>query len=233
MPGRTIILNFHGIGRPRRELEPGEAPFWIGVDVFRRVLDLVAERRAPPETADIRITLDDGNASDTEIAAPELAARGLRATVFPLSDRLGAAGALSAGDLRALVGAGHRVGSHGAAHRDWRGLDAAGLHAELVEARAAIAEAAGAAVDEAAVPFGRYDRRVLAALRAAGYRAVYTSDGGPAPAGDGPDGLAWLRPRTSLRADQGVAAVAAVLAGGEPVARRIRRRVGMAWKRLR
>jgi hypothetical protein len=79
-------------------------------------------------------------------------------------------------------------------HRSWRGLDDDDLAVELVEAREAIAEAAGSAVDAAAHPHGHYDRSVLAALRKHDYRVVYSSDARRARAG------AWFQPRYSVRA---------------------------------
>ncbi len=48
MGGQTNIgLIFHGIGTPRRDLEPGEAAFWISRDRFLDVLDLVAADPVP------------------------------------------------------------------------------------------------------------------------------------------------------------------------------------------
>jgi peptidoglycan/xylan/chitin deacetylase (PgdA/CDA1 family) len=85
------------------------------------------------------------------------------------------------------------VGNHGLRHRSWRSLDERALEEELVDARAAIAEAAGRSVDEASCPFGEYDRRVLAALREHGFRRVYTVDEAPAQ----PD--AWLQARYTIR----------------------------------
>ena len=77
-------------------------------------------------------------------------------------------------------------------HRPWRGLAPADLERELVVARARIADAVGHAVDEAALPLGAYDRRVLGALRRLGYTKVYTSDRRVARAAD------WLQPRFSV-----------------------------------
>src|SRR5207249_4098380 len=36
---RCINICFHGVGTPRRELEPGEDVYWISEDAFRRILD--------------------------------------------------------------------------------------------------------------------------------------------------------------------------------------------------
>ena len=71
-----------------------------------------------------------------------------------------------------------RIASHGLAHRPWRGLGATELAAELEGSRRLLEAAAGRPVTHAACPFGSYDRRVLHALREAGYERVFTSDGG-------------------------------------------------------
>ncbi len=187
--GRVVNICFHGIGRPGRELEPGEEAYWVGRDQFRRLLDELASWSA------VRLSFDDGNASDVEIALPELTERGLVADFFPVAGRLGAPGSLTPADLAELRRQGMRVGSHGMRHRPWRGLDPAGRHEELVVARHVIAAAAGAPVELAACPLGRYDRRLLGELRRLGYRHVFTSDRRPARAD------AWLQPRYSVRRD--------------------------------
>ena len=84
------------------------------------------------------------------------------------------------------------VGTHGLRHRPWRSLDDRELEEEL-GARETIAAAAGRPVEEAACPFGDYDRRVLRALRQAGFRRVYTVDEGPSRPGD------WLQARHTIR----------------------------------
>jgi hypothetical protein len=62
---------------------------------------------------------------------------------------------------------------------------------ELHDARERIAAATGCDVRSAALPLGRYDRAVLAALKKAGYSSVATSDRRLAAA------RAWLQHRFS------------------------------------
>jgi peptidoglycan/xylan/chitin deacetylase (PgdA/CDA1 family) len=150
------------------------------------VLDAVAERDG------IRLTFDDGNASDYAVALTELLARGLRATFFVVAGRIDQPHFLSSGAIRELLDAGMDVQSHGMQHRVWRGLDAARLDMELVRARAVIEDVVARPVDEVAIPYCLYDRRVLGALRKADYRHVFTCDGGPADAG------AWLQARSQI-----------------------------------
>lgn len=216
------IINFHGVGPVPRPLSPGEEDFWLDLARFRAVLDRVMAM--PPETRP-HITFDDGNLSDIDRAAPELAARGLKARFFPLSGRLGQRYFLAARHLRALLDAGHSIGLHGADHVDWRGLDAAGQYREFTEARQILEDASGSFITAAAVPFGRYDRRVLRQLRAAGFTAVYTSDRGLMRPG------AWLRPRSCLRNSMDARALEGCLTGRVPLPQRPRHWIGVATKR--
>ena len=209
MPESVINVCFHGIGTPGRELEAGEAPYWITVDTFRRVLDDLASWPAP-----VRVSFDDGNASDVEIGLPGLLARGLTAEFFVLAGRLGAPGSLDEPGVKELVAAGMPVGTHGMNHIPWRGLDAATTRAELVDARARIAAVTGTPVDAAACPLGRYDRSLLGDLRRLGYRRVYTSDRRAA------DPNAWLQPRFSIRAEDTAASFRAQATAVPPLARR-------------
>jgi peptidoglycan/xylan/chitin deacetylase (PgdA/CDA1 family) len=199
MPESVINVCFHGIGTPGRDLEPGESRYWISVDTFHRVLDdlATAADSSPGEATwpAVRISFDDGNASDIEIGLPGLQARGLSADFFVLAGRLGAPGSLDEPAVKELVAAGMSVGTHGMNHIPWRGLDPATNKAELVDARARIASVTGTPVDAAACPLGRYDRRLLGDLRRFGYRRVYTSDRRAA----NPD--AWIQPRFSIRAE--------------------------------
>jgi peptidoglycan/xylan/chitin deacetylase (PgdA/CDA1 family) len=187
MAGDEVLnVSFHGIGTPRRELEPGEDAYWVDVDRYLRLLDEIANWPSA------RVSFDDGNDSDVQIGLPALLDRGMNAQFFPIAGRLGSPGSLAADDVRELVTRGMTIGSHGMHHRPWRRMDSATRNMELVEARQLIEEAAGIAVVEAACPLGRYDRRLLTDLRRLGYRRVYTSDRQAAR----PD--SWLQPRFSV-----------------------------------
>jgi peptidoglycan/xylan/chitin deacetylase (PgdA/CDA1 family) len=126
----------------------------------------------------LRATFDDGNRSDLEIAAPILAKYGVMGAFFPCSGRLTRDGYLTADDIRNLFSLGFEIGSHGVDHVPWTKQDAAALHRELVGSKAEFEQILGASIHAAAIPFGAYNRRVLAALKAAGYAKVYNSDRG-------------------------------------------------------
>jgi peptidoglycan/xylan/chitin deacetylase (PgdA/CDA1 family) len=188
-------ISFHGIGTPKRSLEPREARYWITVDAFHRILDAIVGRQ------DVRISFDDGNASDLDIALGALLERGLVGSFFVVAGRIGSRGSLDSDGLRELSRHGMAIGTHGMDHRPWRRLPPGERERELVVARECIAEAVGRPVDEAAVPLGLYDRRLLADLKRLGYTAVHTSERMA-----GRDG-AWLQPRFSVLANDTVESV--------------------------
>lgn len=220
-PASVVNLTVHGIGAPVRELAPGEDETWVSVEQFEQVLDAVVDR------PDARVTFDDGNASDVEIALPRLLERGLHAEFFPLAGLLGEPGRLTRDGVRELRRAGMSIGSHGWGHRDWRRLPDRQAEEEIVEAQRVLRELAGQPVTAVAVPFGSYDRHVLRRLRRAHMTLVYTSDGGRAHNG------AWLQPRTSLRHDLDADWIRRVLHGRPPLFARARMLAGRTVKRVR
>jgi peptidoglycan/xylan/chitin deacetylase (PgdA/CDA1 family) len=185
----VVNVLFHGIGTPRRALEPGEEKYWVDVERFHELLD---EALSWPNVA---ISFDDSNSSDLEYALPALQRRKAQATFFIIAGRMGTAGSLDTSDVRTLRDAGMPIGTHGMHHRPWRGLRATEVEEEFVDARARLQDALGTVVDQAACPLGRYDRAVLGRLRALGYRRVFTSDRRPVRPS------AWLQARYSVYAD--------------------------------
>lgn len=207
---RVVNVCFHGVGTPRRNLEPGEDVYWARRDTFLGVLDAVVGRH------DVRLSFDDGNDSDTEIALPALQERGLTATFFVVAGRLDQPGSLSRDNVRHLHAAGMPIGNHGMWHRSWRGLDPACARDELVTAREALAEVIGVPVRDAALPLGRYDRHLLDRLKVLDYRTVQTSDRLWARSDQ------WLQPRFSIHSDDTAASVEHDVLRPLPVPRRAR-----------
>lgn len=128
------------------------------------------------------ISFDDalfGVASD---GADVLAELGVSATVFTVAGSLGgdpswwpgASRVVSEAELRALVAAGHRIGSHTSTHPSLPALDDDRLRRELCESRSRLRDIAGEEIDLLAYPSGHHDARVRRAARDAGYRAGFT-----------------------------------------------------------
>lgn len=203
-----VILNFHGLGPLPRGIDAGEADCWLDAPCFEGILDRVMGNER------ILITFDDGNESDHGIALPALLRRGMKAMFFICSGRVGMPGFLDAPQIRELAAHGMAIGSHGVCHLPWRSLDAGRLQDEVAGSRKRLEDLLGGNVDCAACPFGAYDRRVLRALKNAGYRSVFTSDGGECDPGR------WLKPRTTIRRASAPAQLERILAAEPRPARR-------------
>ena len=221
MRQRTINLTFHGIGEPDRPLEPGEERVWLAPDQLESALDTINGH------PNVRLTFDDGNASDVGYALEALCRRGLTATFFIVAGRLGEPGFVDDAGVQTLVEAGMGIGCHGMYHRPWRRLDERALDEELSDARRLLEEVAGHPIREASCPFGSYDRRVLRSLRRHGYRRAYTSDTGTARPGT------WLQARNTVTPENAQGLVDRVLARERSSAGRLGRRARTAVKRLR
>lgn len=185
------VLTFHGLGTPPRPLDDGEDDVWLPAEWFAAIVGALARDESNGKSA-TRITFDDGNRSDLELALPVLAEHGRTATFFVLAGKLDQPGYLTRADVATLADAGMTIGSHGLMHRAWSKLAPDELTREVAVSKSELRDCCGQEIDDAACPFGLYNRRVLGVLRDEGYTRVYTSDGGPAR------GDAWLAPRTTI-----------------------------------
>jgi peptidoglycan/xylan/chitin deacetylase (PgdA/CDA1 family) len=221
---RRLVLDIHGIGPKPAWIQPDEDSYWCDHPAtFERILDQVSAAFERDGTR-IEITFDDGNASDASIAVPALARRKLRAAFFVCAGRIGTPGYLDRAALADLLAAGMQIGSHGWSHVDWSKIDDATLEVEVNDAKRSIEDATGRPVDAVAIPFGRYNRRVMGRL--GGFRTIYTSDGGFAREGG------RIVPRNSYRKHWGDTTLAELCAGRERLLRKTLRPVRSTLRRL-
>jgi peptidoglycan/xylan/chitin deacetylase (PgdA/CDA1 family) len=182
---------YHQVGAHRRGSDLNR---WrVPEEDFLRQLDALSRRGyrgvalrdlfAPsPGTRRAVLTFDDGYRGVKERVLPHLLARGFSATVFVVAGRVGgvndwdgetpAEPLLSEEEIRALHAAGVEIGSHGATHRALTLLDDAELAEEVAGSKDALERLLGAPVTSFCYPYGDFDDRVVAAVRAAGYRAA-------------------------------------------------------------
>ncbi len=148
----------------------------------------------------VAITFDDGFA-DNMAAAEALEARGMRATWFVVTGRLGAEARwsrgvegrlMSAAEVRRLHEAGHEVGSHTRTHAALDALEGPALEEEVAGSRRELEDILGAPVTAFAYPYGRVSEAAARAVRAAGYRAAVTCRGGAVRPGADPLALPRL-----------------------------------------
>ncbi len=200
---------------------PSSYSYVIERGQFEAHADLFLRLRAAAGGAVLwpEITFDDGHISNHELALPALAARGLTATFFLTVGWMGSrAGYMNWSQVKALHAAGQRIGAHGWSHALLTHCDAAALEKELGAARLTLEDRLGASVTWMSLPGGRFNQRVLAACRSAGYEHVFTSR----PHAE-PMDLPFLAGRLNLRNSVSVAALAQLLDPGSGALRRLER----------
>ncbi len=189
----AMILTYHKIG----------TQFELGITTVRRYafkghLDLlreldmvfaVATRAAGSgeRRGEVAITFDDGYESVYREAAPEMEARGIPGTVFPVVGSIGGCNTwdvslsprpfrhLSWNQIRELVKYGFEIGSHTLTHRDLTRLDRPDLRCELERSKKTLEDHLGTAVTGIAYPFGRFSEAVMDEARGVGYLCGFTS----------------------------------------------------------
>ena len=93
-------------------------------------------------------------------------------------------GSFTESDVRRLLDAGWELAAHTITHPDLRTLDDAALEREVAGSRAEIVKRFGVPVDFFCYPAGRYDDRVIGAVRRAGFLGATTTIQGLATADD-------------------------------------------------
>jgi peptidoglycan/xylan/chitin deacetylase (PgdA/CDA1 family) len=210
------ILMYHVIAKP-----PATAPYpdlfvpqpefaaemsWLAAHGYRAVtLDrMYASWHGGPTLPrkPVVVTFDDGSASIRRNALPVL-----RKLDWPgvLNLKLGnmrSRGGISPAQVRALLDAGWELDSHTITHPDLTAVSAAALRHEVADSRWLLQRQFHVPARFFCYPAGRYDARVIAAVRAAGYLGATTTRHGLARSGrpyelarirvDGGDGAADL-----------------------------------------
>jgi peptidoglycan/xylan/chitin deacetylase (PgdA/CDA1 family) len=191
------VLMYHELatpGRPLCQADPGYRRYVVPASAFQEQLTYLkalgyagismGEALKGPQDKPVVLTFDDGCESDLRIAAPLLASLGLTATFYITAGFLGRPAFMTESQLRKLSAAGFEIGCHSMTHPYLTELDAAGLHQEIVEAKERLEQIVGHAVEHYSCPGGRFDGRVVAKVKEAGYATLahsqarlYSSEG--------------------------------------------------------
>ena len=138
---------------------------------LQRVWDAWHGRAALPRRP-VVLSFDDGYASHVRIALPVLRRErwpGVLNLTLDWVDDLGGDAA-----VRRLIDAGWEIDAHSRTHADLTQVPAAQLADEISGARAELRERFGVAANFFAYPSGRYDARVVAAVKRAGHLGATT-----------------------------------------------------------
>jgi peptidoglycan/xylan/chitin deacetylase (PgdA/CDA1 family) len=122
------------------------------------------------------VTFDDGHISNFDYALPILLSRGLTARFFITVGWTGEKpGYMGWQELRSLHESGQLIGAHGWSHAFLTRCAPRDFDVELSKAKSVLEDKLGTSITTMSLPGGRYNRRVFAACREAGYTQVYTS----------------------------------------------------------
>jgi len=166
------VVGFRPAGAPNEGLyvTPGElraqaawleAHGWHSVTLGQVARFWLDGKPLPPKP--VVLSFDDGYPGDWQFALPTLNAHGLSG-VLNLQ-----IGNLVPKRVRRLIAAGWEVDSHTFTHPDLRSVNAAQLDREVVQSRLWLQRVFHVPVPAFCYPAGRYDARVVAAVRRAGY----------------------------------------------------------------
>jgi peptidoglycan/xylan/chitin deacetylase (PgdA/CDA1 family) len=201
------ILMYHVIaGAPART---ANADLWVPWGRFAREMSALAHAGFHAVTLDavyrawhgrgslpvrpLVISFDDGYASQYQHARPTLDRLHWPGVLNLEVHNVREHGGLSRGQVARLVRDGWEVDAHTLTHPDLTTLDAASLRREVAGSRRWLRHAFGVPVRFFCYPAGRYNARVEAAVRAAGYLGATTTQPGVASWRDDPYALPRLR----------------------------------------
>lgn len=137
---------------------------------------LFADEYAAQPDKTVILTFDDGYVDNYTTMFPLLKQYDARATIFLITDNIGAEGHLTAEQIVEMAASGYvRFGLHTASHADLRTLDADGVREELSRCYDACTALLGQPPAALAYPYGGYNAQVTA-ISADYVSLAYTTD---------------------------------------------------------
>jgi peptidoglycan/xylan/chitin deacetylase (PgdA/CDA1 family) len=184
----TAFLMYHELGipgRPTCHAEPGYTRYVVSASDFRHQMERLAAEgwhgrnvtQAIESFGDnnVCITFDDGCETDLTSAAPALKELGFGATSYVTAEFLGKPGYMSHAQVRELRALGFEIGCHSLTHPYLTDVDDNRLRDETTGAKDRLEQIAGVRVDHFSCPGGRWNARVVRAVKRANFRTMATS----------------------------------------------------------
>lgn len=187
---RVRVLTYHRFGDARR------APFTVSAADFERQMRLLARTGKAVSLDDLRghlagrtalpdgsvlVTMDDGDPSVLEIAAPILRRHRIPSVAFVLGGAPEGFEMMTPDQLRRLPEDGIEVASHSMSHRSMGRIPLEDARREARKSRRRLEDVMGRPVTAFAFPFGTradYSPEVAEVLREEGYDLAFTSQHG-------------------------------------------------------
>jgi peptidoglycan/xylan/chitin deacetylase (PgdA/CDA1 family) len=187
---KTPILTYHKVDK---KFEPGitrvtpaqfERQMRFLYSNGYKSITLSEARRSESAGRFVAITFDDGYQNIFEYAYPILRRLGFRATVFLITGFIGRENSwdfnfgfkfrhLDWDQIKVLLEAGWEIGSHTVNHLDLTMLSDEEIKFELETSKHEIESKLGVKVSLLALPFGRFDERIIRYAKIAGYEDIY------------------------------------------------------------
>jgi peptidoglycan/xylan/chitin deacetylase (PgdA/CDA1 family) len=213
------VLAYHELS-----LQQSKDVYRLQTSVFRQHIAEALEVARQYHTK-VEFTFDDADASQIGLAAPILETQGSRGIFFVPVAWIGVKVATANwDDLRALITAGHTIGSHSLTHAYLSQCTPFHLHNELIASRAILEDRLGVSIHSISAPGGRWNARVADACMLAGYRDLYISE--PTLSKrvmSNPDGFRLtIHGRLVVRRSMKIDLLAGYINGRRPIATRLR-----------
>lgn len=139
---------------------------------FQQLSNHLADSAKLPDKPVI-LTFDDGWKNQYLHAVPLLKKYGFTATFFIPTDSIGKRSMLNWEEIKIMHKAGMVIGSHSRSHPFLNeAKDFEELKKEIMESKKTIEDNIGVAVQDFAYPYGKYDERTVAVVKAAGYNTA-------------------------------------------------------------
>jgi peptidoglycan/xylan/chitin deacetylase (PgdA/CDA1 family) len=179
---------YHEIELPGRDLcvrDPGYAKYAVNLRNFRDQMQFLKDSGMPGINVSqmlsspgngVALTFDDGCETDLITVSPMLKEFAFNATFYITVGFLGKRGFMSQQQVRDLAQNGMEIGCHSLTHPFLSDVNEAGLQREIADAKKQLEDIAGVSVRHYSCPGGRWDERVVAIAKQAGYQSLATSE---------------------------------------------------------
>lgn len=192
---RVPILVYHSIAAHRPGQDAIQRQLDVDTGVFRKQMTYLAQsgvrvisldalvsaiqHNTPVPDHAVVLTFDDAWLTQYEFAYPILRQLGFPATFFIITSAVGKDdGCMRWDQLKEMQAAGMTIAAHTRTHPKLTTMTGAQLESEIAGSREDLQRNMGAASDLFAYPYGEWNEQVLAAVRAAGFRAARALSGG-------------------------------------------------------